>query len=90
MILSAIAAQVGLSERMVRRYIVALGISPVGVSGQRDLYDKNTPDLIRKAVLQARASKADAVRASIAARTSKPAPGRILTVEEAKRKGGGR
>lgn len=90
MIISEITAEVGLSERMVRRYIVALGISPVGVSGKTNVYHQNTPDLIRKAVLEARAAKADAVRASIAARTGRPSPGRILTIEEAKRKGGSR
>lgn len=94
MTLGMIAAQCGLSERMVRRYISKLGIDPSGIYGRSSTYPHSTLERVRQAVLDARAARSEAVRAAIARRTGsvQEKPDQVISVREAKAraKGGAR
>lgn len=89
--LEAIGVEVGLSPRMVHRYIRALGIRPCAVQSGRNHYAEDSVGKVRQANLDARARRADAVRASIAHRRAEakatPHP-TVITVKQAKARGG--
>lgn len=90
--IEAIADKVGISVRMVRRYIASEGIAAAAAGpDNRNLYSHASADQIKDAVMAARERKAEAVRAGVARRTmktaapAKPEPA-ILTVAQAKKK----
>ena len=80
-----IAGRIGLSERMVLRYLVKLGLRPCAVQGRSNHYAADTVDRVQAAVLQARQDRADAVRQAIARRHSERTSA-VITVREAKRR----
>lgn len=89
-----IADKVGISVRMVRRYIAAEGIIPAAAGPRnRNLYHHESMEWIQECVMAARERKAEAVRAGVARRTmktakpSQPEPA-ILTVAQAKKRAG--
>jgi hypothetical protein len=82
---SEIAGRIGLSERMVLRYLVKLGLRPCAVQGRSNHYAADTVDRVQAAVLQARQDRADAVRQAIARRHSERTS-TVITVREAKRR----
>lgn len=92
--IEAIADKVGISVRMVRRYIASEGITPAAAGpDNRNLYSHASADQIKDAVMAARERKAEAVRAGVARRTMKtPKPTdvhpSILTVAQAKKRAG--
>lgn len=81
-----IAGRIGLSERMVLRYLVKLGLRPCAVQGRSNHYAADTVDRVQAAVLQARQDRADAVRAAIAQRKAASATPRVITVADARRR----
>ena len=80
-----IAGRIGLSERMVLRYLVRLGLRPCAVQGRSNHYAADTVDRVQAAVLQARQDRADAVRQAIARRHSERTS-TVISVREAKRR----
>lgn len=80
-----IAGRIGLSERMVLRYLVKLGLRPCAVQGRSNHYAADTVDRVQAAVLQARQDRANAVRQAIARRHSERTS-TVITVREAKRR----
>lgn len=80
-----IAGRIGLSERMVLRYLVKLGLRPCAVQGRFNHYAADTVDRVQAAVLQARQDRANAVRQAIARRHSERTSA-VITVREAKRR----
>lgn len=80
-----IAGRIGLSERMVLRYLVKLGLRPCAVQGRSNHYAADTVDRVQAAVLQARQDRADAVRQAIARRHSERTS-TVISVREAKRR----
>lgn len=91
-----IADKVGISVRMVRRYIASEGITATPGPDNRNLYSHAAADEIRDAVMAARERKADAVRAGVARRmqgkvkAAVTAAAAILTVAQAKKRAKGR
>lgn len=95
---------VGLSERVVRRYLAAEGIEPAGTAhGGRHLYDDSAIVVVKSASLAARERRSQAIREAIADRTAivqsakvrrrMPKGAHVLTLDELKakaRKGGSR
>lgn len=80
-----IAGRIGLSERMVLRYLVKLGLRPCAVQGRSNHYAADTVDRVQAAVLQARQDRANAVRQAIA-RLHSERTSAVITVREAKRR----
>lgn len=80
-----IAGRIGLSERMVLRYLVRLGLRPCAVQGRCNHYAADTVDRVQAAVLQARQDRANAVRQAIARRHA-DRTSTVITVREAKRR----
>lgn len=80
-----IAGRIGLSERMVLRYLVRLGLRPCAVQGRSNHYAADTVDRVQAAVLQARQDRANAVRQAIARRHA-DRTSTVITVREAKRR----
>lgn len=88
-----IANKVGISVRMVRRYIASEGIAAAAAGpDNRNLYSHASGDQIKDAVMAARERKAEAVRAGVARRTMKTAAApsqpehTIITVAQAKKR----
>lgn len=99
----SLAEAVGVSVRVVRRYLASEGIQPESVLGARHLYAEASVDQVKAAVLAARARRTDAIREAIATRTAivqsakvrrrMPKGSHVLTLDELKakaRKGGSR
>lgn len=80
-----IAGRIGLSERMVLRYLVKLGLRPCAVQGRSNHYAADTVDRVQAAVLQARQDRANAVRQAIARRHA-DRTSTVITVRDAKRR----
>lgn len=96
---------VGLSQRVVRRYLAAEGIKAAGTAhGGRLLYDQSAVETVKAASLAARARRTEAIREAIADRTAivqsaktrrrMPKGSHLLTLDEikaaARKKGGSR
>lgn len=83
-------AAVGLSQRVVRRYLAKEGIQPEGVDGRRNLYPAGAVETIRQAVLVGREHRRQMIRQAVRARHP---DSRVLSFEELKEqaaKGGAR
>lgn len=95
---------VGLSQRVVRRYLAAEGIEAASIQGSRHLYDSAAVELVKEASLAARARRTEAIRAAVAERTAivqsakvrrrMPKGSHLLTLDEikavARKRGGAR